>query len=97
MGGSGEDATVSGGSGSDTANSGWSDEAVVLESADTFGLESAEATGMPNARTDISGGSAKLEASLKRLGITLVASDATCITPRNTGVASMTTGDSADT
>lgn len=68
----------------------------MLESADTFGLESAEATGMPNARTDISGGSAKLEASLKRLGITLVASDATCITPRNTGVASMTTGDSAE-
>lgn len=39
------------------------------------GLESTEDAGLPATRTDIIGGSANLETGLKRLGITLVASD----------------------
>ncbi|XP_016397502.1 uncharacterized protein LOC107731040 [Sinocyclocheilus rhinocerous] len=55
-------------------------------------IESVEDARMPAAHTDISGGSAKLEASLKCLGITLVASDVTekLETSGNTGVVSMT-------
>ncbi|ROK35688.1 hypothetical protein DPX16_17431 [Anabarilius grahami] len=49
---------------------------------------------MSAARTDISGVFSKLEGSLKRLGITLMASDATFITIGNTDVVSMTAGNS---
>lgn len=58
------------------------------------GLKSAELE-MLAARSDVSGGSAKLEASLKLLGTTMVASRATYMTARIAGVASTTAGDSA--
>lgn len=52
-------------------------------------LESAEATKMPAARTDIGSGSATLDISLKCLWNTWVSSNATFTTIGNTGVASV--------
>ncbi len=69
-----------------------------LESTEAVRLENDEGVRMPATHTDISGGSAKLEANLKHLGIALVASDLMFLTPGNIGVvsivASLMAGDS---
>lgn len=57
-------------------------------------LENTETTGIPATRTDISGGSATLDISLGCLGTAFLASGATFIMARDTGMLSITAEDS---